>query len=248
MLQIEYDGTFSGFLTAIFYAFEAKTNDVTFYSALFSLNSSFALFGDTMVCETELDKAERVESGIKNKLGDGCYYNIYGAWRSHESMIEDHLFAYLKLCFKNKRNLSEMIQHPVVNKVIMTSKKVGRECHRFLGLLRFRRINDLNILVADFEPDFDILEDIAPHFIDRLNTERFIIRDNHYKKALIADIGRHIFIDLRTQELNIPETDDSFESMWCAYYKALTIKERVNPACQRNHMPKKYWKNLSEKQ
>ena len=29
-------------------------------------------------------------------------------------------------------------------------------------------------------------------------------------------------------------------------YETIAIKERTNPVCRRNHMPKKYWKHLTE--
>ena len=40
--------------------------------------------------------------------------------------------------------------------------------------------------------------------------------------------------------------EDEYEKMWKTFIKAVTIKERKNLRCQRNFMPKKYWKNLLE--
>ncbi|MDD3778627.1 MAG: DUF4130 domain-containing protein, partial [Proteiniphilum sp.] len=39
-----------------------------------------------------------------------------------------------------------------------------------------------------------------------------------------------------------------FQELWKGYFKAMTIKERINPRLQRQHMPKRFWKYLTEKQ
>lgn len=42
------------------------------------------------------------------------------------------------------------------------------------------------------------------------------------------------------------EYKDDFETLWKTYHKAMSIESRKNERCQRNFMPKKYWKRLSE--
>jgi probable DNA metabolism protein len=44
------------------------------------------------------------------------------------------------------------------------------------------------------------------------------------------------------------EDEQLFQKLWKAYFKSLTIKERINPKLQRQHLPKRYWKYLTEKQ
>ncbi|MEN6596618.1 MAG: DUF4130 domain-containing protein [Proteiniphilum sp.] len=42
--------------------------------------------------------------------------------------------------------------------------------------------------------------------------------------------------------------EEMFQELWKGYFKAMTIKERINPRLQRQHMPKRFWKYLTEKQ
>ena len=39
-----------------------------------------------------------------------------------------------------------------------------------------------------------------------------------------------------------------FQQMWKTYFKAIAIKERMNPRKQRQDMPVRFWKYLVEKQ
>ena len=39
-----------------------------------------------------------------------------------------------------------------------------------------------------------------------------------------------------------------YQEMWRTYFKAICIKERLNPRKHRKDMPVRYWKYLTEKQ
>jgi probable DNA metabolism protein len=39
-----------------------------------------------------------------------------------------------------------------------------------------------------------------------------------------------------------------FQQLWKEYFRSITIKERINLKLQRQHMPKRYWKYLTELQ
>ena len=44
------------------------------------------------------------------------------------------------------------------------------------------------------------------------------------------------------------EDEKLFQELWKGYFKSMTIKERINPKLHRQHMPKRFWKYLTEKQ
>ena len=37
-----------------------------------------------------------------------------------------------------------------------------------------------------------------------------------------------------------------YQELWKMFFKKISIKERKNPRCQMQFMPKKYWKDLIE--
>ena len=42
--------------------------------------------------------------------------------------------------------------------------------------------------------------------------------------------------------------DHLFQDLWRTYFKAICIRERLNPRKQLNDMPRRYWKYMTEKQ
>ena len=39
-----------------------------------------------------------------------------------------------------------------------------------------------------------------------------------------------------------------FQQLWKTYFKAICIKERLNPRKHKQDMPIRYWKHMTEKQ
>lgn len=56
------------------------------------------------------------------------------------------------------------------------ARKVSRESHRMLGLIRFRNLPE-DIYYAPIKPDFNILTILAPHFARRLPSQKWVIHD-----------------------------------------------------------------------
>ena len=46
----------------------------------------------------------------------------------------------------------------------------------------------------------------------------------------------------------IPVSDEEkeYRRLWKNYFDNIAIRERTNPRCQRNFMPVRYWKHLTE--
>jgi len=124
-------------------------------------------------------------------------------------------------------------------------------------------------LYAKIEPDNDVLEFLAPHFSDRFKSEPIIIHDLGREKALFAFERRWEIAAFATDavaptgsgmervlcengdgsvapllENTGPETD--YRALWKQYFDAMATRERKNPRCQRNFMPTRYWKHLTE--
>ena len=44
------------------------------------------------------------------------------------------------------------------------------------------------------------------------------------------------------------QEEQHFQKLWKTFFNTISIKERTNPRCQMQYMPKKYWKDLIEMQ
>ena len=102
---------------------------------------------------------------------------------------------------------------------------------------------------------------ITHHFQDRFNDQPWLIYDAHrhygyYYDGIAAPIRitfedeAAVPFDLNNGKLNddvLSENDKIFQDLWRTYFKAICIKERMNPKKQLSDMPRRYWRYMTEK-
>ena len=248
-----YDGTFDGFLCCVFYVFEYKINTVTIQK---QNQQQQSFFSENEIITTEKLKADRVWAGLKSKTNSLTCSKIYYAFLSEEIGVENTLLDYLQYIFSNKQNVATDFTYPSVLKVAKIAKNVSREKHRMEAFVRFRLTKDA-IYFASVEPDFNVLPLISKHFKSRYADQKWVIYDIKRKYGLYYDLN-----NLEVMEMDFPDnfnfsnTDSdffadeefNFQKMWQDYFDSTNIKERKNMKLHVQHVPKRYWKYLSEKQ
>jgi probable DNA metabolism protein len=141
-------------------------------------------------------------------------------------------------------DLADESAHVVHN----AARRTGREYHRYLGLVRFRDLGGL--FYAEVEPDCDVIALLADHFSARLPDQGWILHDLRRKKAVLYDTKTWIVADMPPQISGSIEKVgkyDVYQDLWREFYRSTTTIQRLNYKTQRGHMPKKYWKHLTEK-
>ena len=141
------------------------------------------------------------------------------------------------------------------------ARKVLHEQLRMKQFIRFQKAKDGTYL-AVVSPDHNVLPIITDHFSDRFNDQPWLIYDAHrhygfYYDGHAAPI-RITFenefavpFSLENGKLNediLSSDDQLLQDLWRAYFKAICIKERMNPRKQLKDMPRRYWKYMTEKQ
>lgn len=239
MIVYTYDGSFEGFLTCIYEAYYNKWP----YSVSTKDSYILNLLEEEIYIETNTIKSSKVKDAIINKLSNLTLKTIYTVFLSCEKDKDKKLLIYIGLLFKVGISINNYKQNSTVIYVDKIYKRVESEAHRFTGFIRFKDIG--GCLYSKIEPDNNILELIANHFIDRFSSEKFIIHDGIRNRALVHN-GRinHIVEDFSVNEL-VCKNDD-YEELWKTYFKSTNIKERKNLAHQRGMMPRRYWKNMIE--
>ena len=102
-------------------------------------------------------------------------------------------------------------------------------------------------LYARIEPDHDVIELVARHFCDRYRNDPFIIHDVKRSKALVAFQGQWYISHFEDRDIpDVSAGEKEYRRLWKNYFDNIAIKERTNPRCQKNFMPVRYWKNLTE--
>lgn len=242
MVDYLYDGSFEGFLTCIYYHYYEEKASGIFTSDNYQPN----ILNSFIEVTSEAEKATKVYDAIGKKISPYDLQRIYRVFLSTVDHREILLLNYIRLGFKEGSKISLLHGNPYVSPVEKAEKKVTAEVHRLFGLLRFSVLEG-EVLYAVLEPDHDVLEFLADHFTDRYKNEPFIIHDKKRNKALVAQGGEWFITDFT--ESNLPhfsQKENEYRALWKKYFQTIAIKERTNPRCQKNFMPVRYWKHLTE--
>lgn len=238
------DGSFEGILTAVFEVYEKKEIPESIVS-----RDSYQMSLDTDVREIDTNegKSERVYNTVIEKMSYEALETMYKAWLSEHCDIGTALYKYIRIGLKMGRKILSYLQNPDVLMVHDLAYKVSGEAHRFLGILRFKKLNS-GLYYSKIEPDNNITMLIAEHFKERLSDQPWIIHDAKRNVFALYDTNQVIFIK---EDISIPidnGDDKTFEELWKNYFNAIAIENRRNPKLQKQFLPRRYWKNLIEMQ
>ena len=251
-----FDGTMDGLLTAVFDAFSLKEQP----EELLAEGDALPLFCDHAYhVTTSEEKAQRVWAGLEKRLSREAIKLISVSWLSEQRELNNPLFQYVYKVFK-QGDISKNFADPDVLAVTNIARRVLHEQLRMKQFIRFQKAKDGTYL-AVVAPDHNVLPIITGHFQDRFNDQPWLIYDakRHYGYYYDgkADAIRITFeneaavpFDLRNGKLNddvISHDDQLLQNLWRTYFKAICIKERMNPRKQLQDMPRRYWKYMTEK-
>lgn len=248
-----YDGSFEGFLSAVFTVYEEKLSHVDIQKEG-TVQASF--FGESEAVITDKAKADRVWNGLQKKLTTLGRNQLYYSFLSEMDGVEQLLLAYIRNVFTSSKNIEKDYADPVVLQLSKIMKSVGREKHRMEAFVRFKLTKDA-IYFANIEPDFNVLPLIAKHFKSRYADQKWIIYDIKRKYGLFYNLDHveTIVMDFpkefdftKTSSDFFAEEELNFQELWQNYFKSTNIESRKNMLLHVRHVPKRYWKYLSEKQ
>ena len=136
------------------------------------------------------------------------------------------------------------------------SQKVHREKHRMEAFIRFKKSAD-GMFFAIIHPDYNVIPLLANHFKNRYADQPWIIYDKKRKYGIHYDLNsvREISIQqidsktalTKSDEILIDEKENLYQQLWKDYFKSTNITERKNTKLHVQHVPKRYWRYLTEK-
>lgn len=247
-----FDGTFEGLLTAVFEYFERKPGPVQLSSTTAYQPS---LLDTELMVHTDHLKAGRVWKGLQQRFSGNWPLKYYASWLSEDQQAFDHLFQLALYLFRNDAGACMNFGNTHVLFVEQVYHKVHREKHRMEAFIRFRQTND-GIYYALVRPDFNVLPLIAKHFKDRYADQQWIIYDEKRRYGLYYDRDKVEEINLEFlngESAALPdvavwdEREDLYSTLWKDYFKSANIPARNNPKLHLRHVPKRYWRYLTEK-
>jgi probable DNA metabolism protein len=239
-----YDGSFEGFLTAIFSVYEERFEVVSITPEAYF---QAGLFAEGIQIITDIKKAERVWKGLEKFKH--FRYDVYWSFLSEIEGNELVLLKTIQYVLATSRITD--YGHPQLLRTAQVRKMVGREKHRMEAFIRFQLTKD-SIYFAQVEPDFNVLPLIATHFKNRYADQQWIIYDIkrsyglYYNLFQVAPMQMN-FVENMLGKGIFTEAETDYSTLWQNYFKSTTIKSRINLKLHIRHVPKRYWKYLNEK-
>ena len=252
-----FDNTLDGLLTAVFDSFFLKQQPVV----LLAEGEQLPLFADEPYrVVTDSEKAERVWKGLEKHLSKEGLHMITISWLSEERALNQPLFNFICKVFRlNVSGLERNASDEDVLAVRNTCRRVLYEQLRMKQFIRFQKAKDGTYLGV-VSPDHNVLPLITDHFSDRFNDQPWLIYDakRHYGYYYDGKSVIHVTFedeaslpfDLSNGKMDadiLSDNDQLFQDLWRTYFKAICIKERMNPKKQLSDMPRRYWKYMTEK-
>lgn len=239
-----YDGSFYGLLTIVFDCFYNKTLPAKICSRDCYVNN---FLDDVYYIDTDEIKSQRVFDGMYAHVGYDAVYNSFYAFLSNDIHKEMDILKYLCDGFEVGPKINQRLTISYVSNVMAMRKRALSECHRLKGLLRFVETKE-HLFYASIHPDNNILEPLGHHFMRRLPTQDFIIHDKNRNLCFLYHDDKYEIVDDHYFVMpDISSEEQQYQNLWRAFFDTISIKERKNPRCQMQFMPKKYWKDLIEK-
>jgi probable DNA metabolism protein len=252
MTTLLYDGSFEGLLTAVFEIYEHKLAEVRICPEHL-LEPNF--FDDKRSITSDMVKANRVLKGLQQRLAAGGVQRLYAAHLSEIKGEEANLLGFIRYAFSTNETIEEDFGNKYVMRLSYVLKLVRREKHRMEAFVRFQKMAD-GIFYASIEPDFNVLPLILTHFKRRYADQKWIIYDIKRSYGIYYDLQEAVFVKMdfasgKKDEKSIissySEDETLYQALWKDYFKHVNIPARKNTKLHLQHVPKRYWKHLTEK-
>lgn len=178
-----YDGSFNGFLTAVYSAFDEKIQVADIQKNGITQKG---LFSDTETIFTQMENAKSVWNGIQSK-SHIAIRNIYFAFLSEQKGIEIVLYKYIKKLFSPADMLSLNFTDELESKINQLAKTVGKEKQYMEASVKFNLTADA-IHFAFIRPDNDVLPLISRHYRFQFSDTPWMIFDSKRNYGLYYDL------------------------------------------------------------
>jgi probable DNA metabolism protein len=198
------------------------------------------LFDEYIHVDPDPVKADKLSDAIISRISYEVYREMAYTAMAYEEDMPDNIYHVLILGFHYGPEVLHMIKFADIMRNREIRARVVREAERFREILRFHRVG--SVYVAHFEPKSRVVGYLGPIFSDRMPSEHFIIVDDIHREAVIHAGNRPFYLQRLSDSeferlLQTEEDNDEYTDLWKAFFDSVTIKERANEKCQKNHFP-----------
>jgi len=251
MTRSLYDGTFEGLLSAVFDIYALRLGMVNLQK---EGEANAAIFEQTQQVITDQTRADRVLKGLKEKLSSNGVQRVYIAHLAGITKEENNIVGFIRHVFDSSQNIEGDYANRYVSRISEVVKMMRREKHRMEAFIRFQKLRD-DIYYAAVEPDFNVLPMLIKHFKSRYADQKWLIYDIKRKYGIYYDLHDVEYISMEFSSVKsadkivavFDEEEETYQHLWKNYFKSVNIASRKNTKLHIRHIPKRYWKHLTEK-
>lgn len=245
-----YDGSFNGYLTAVFVAFTQKIEIADIQK---ESNEQRGLFFDAQIVYTDIDKAKRVWNGVEKKSLTAIK-NIYFAFLSESKGIELLIYRYIQRLFSKTEIMHLNFSDDTIFKIGMLSKLVAKEKQRTESSIKFQLTKD-EIHYVVIEPENNILPLISKHFKNSYPDQQWIIFDakrnygiyyNWQSVELVTIDFDRVLGSSALKNSNSISSEYHIKDSWNHFFKSNTIQSCITKKEYIQNVPKQQWNYLNE--
>ncbi len=244
-----YDGSYEGLLSVIFetYRLGQPADSISEEGV-----AQPQLFSSPLHVVANPAHAKRVLRGVAKRTNPDVIRIMYHCFLSEQPDIEMLLYRFVRLAMASEESVLENFRETVVLRLHRIERQIHREVHRMHAFVRFQETHD-GLYAALITPDFNVLPLLGTHFKARYPAFRWLIYDTRRRYGLYYEnhATRFITLDASPQQLSealLTAAETDYQELWQTYFTSVDIPERRNMKLHLQHVPRRYWKYLVEKQ
>ena len=234
-----YDGSFNGFLTAVYVAFEERLHVVGIEKNEQGQNE---LFSETETIFTHVEKAKRVWNGVRQKSYNAIT-NIYFAYLSETKGIELMLYGYIKELMTPKGTTSEFSGETIAF-ITQLAQKVSREKQRLETSVKLDTTKD-GVYFATLAPDFNVLPLLSKHFRTKHSDQEWVLYDVKRKYAVYYHLNQVELVRLTLDEVSRTFGQGN-KKAWHTHFKNEAIRSRIQRKVHPQRVPTATYNPMQE--
>ncbi len=253
MTTLVYDGTFEGLMTSVFEVFEYRFEQARIIAE--ENHQHHAFFDEVHQVITDHLKSDRVINKLENVLGKRGVRQLLLVYLSERPEAGDLILSVIRQSVKNPgADILQNFGDGDIMEIAKICKSMSREIHRLHAFVRFEELED-GMFFAKVEPDFNVLPVGFRFFKDRYADQKWMIYDLKRQFGVMYDLNETTFFypdagqlgRLRDPSELYSEKERKYQQLWQRYFTKTNIAERKNMKLHIQHVPKRYWKYLTEK-
>lgn len=232
-INLVYDGTFNGFLTAVYIAFDKQIDVRGITCKEFQQN---LLFSDSQIIITNIEYAKKVWYGV-HKINPIAMKTIYFAFLSEASDIPFILYNYIRKIVLKKNDHTDFPEGSVY-RIYHLAELVEKKKRRIESSLKLQVSKD-GVLYGVLQPEYNILPLLTKFFRSSFKEKNWLLYDSERNYGLYYNQKGVQLVSFHKKDWGISyysslnlETDNTPKLKWDSFFKNEDINALVSEQYQ----------------